>query len=47
MQLKGVGQKRAEVLGRLSVHTDYDLITLYPRRYIDKSQVVPISQLAQ
>lgn len=47
MQLKGVGQKRAEALGRLSVHTDYDLITLYPRRYIDKSQVVPINQLAQ
>ena len=47
MQLKGVGQKRGEALKRLGIHTDYDLVTYYPRRYVDKSEVVPIIKLAQ
>ena len=35
--LKGVGEKRANQLARLGLHTLWDLVTFYPRRYIDYS----------
>ena len=35
--LKGVGEKRAAQLGKLGISTVEDLITFYPRRYIDYS----------
>lgn len=32
-QLKGIGEKTAALLGRLSVYTVKDLVGLYPRAY--------------
>ncbi len=44
--LKGVGDKRAEVLHRLGIHTAGDLLYHVPTRYEDASTIVPISALA-
>ena len=45
--LSGVGPKRAELLRReLGLETLSDLIHLYPFRYIDRSGIVPIAQVA-
>ncbi len=41
--LKGVGEKRAQQLYRLGVHTVNDLLYLLPRRYIDFSQYYQVS----
>lgn len=41
--LKGVGEKRAAMLGKLGVHTLGDLLTLYPRAYEDWNSVIPIA----
>ncbi|MGB9741995.1 MAG: ATP-dependent DNA helicase RecG [candidate division WOR-3 bacterium] len=43
--LKGIGPKRAQQFARLGVETVRDLLFLVPRRYLDRSQVLPISQL--
>jgi ATP-dependent DNA helicase RecG len=46
--LKGVGPQKAEVLqGELNVFTAFDIIRLFPFRYIDKSIVSVISQLTE
>ena len=45
--LGGVGPKRAELLRReLGIETLSDLIHLYPFRYIDRSGITPIAQVA-
>lgn len=44
-ELKGVGDELAKKLAILGVKTVGDLITNYPRRYEDYSQVIPIKQL--
>jgi ATP-dependent DNA helicase RecG len=44
--LKGVGDKRAEALHRLGIHTAGDLLYHVPYRYEDASTIVPISALA-
>ena len=41
--LKGVGEKRAELLHKLGVNTFYDLFYLFPRRYIDYSSPVELA----
>ena len=33
--LKGVGAKRAEALNKAGIFTIYDLLTYFPRNYID------------
>lgn len=44
--LKGVGPKRANLLAKeLEIKTVEDLIHFYPFRHIDRSTVVPISQI--
>jgi len=44
--LKGVGPNRADLLRKeLGIHTFQDLINLFPRRYIDRSQFYKINQL--
>lgn len=43
--LKGVGDKRAEQLAHLGVHTVEDLLYLFPRRYDDYSRLCTIRQL--
>ncbi|MFH1609095.1 MAG: hypothetical protein ABID40_00500, partial [Candidatus Bipolaricaulota bacterium] len=41
----GVGKKRAELLGRLGIRTLEDLLTFFPRRLEDRSQLRPIAQV--
>ncbi len=40
--LKGVGEKRAAMLGKLGIFTLWDLLTFYPRVYEDWSKIIPI-----
>ncbi|MGQ0640362.1 MAG: ATP-dependent DNA helicase RecG [Gemmatimonadaceae bacterium] len=44
--LKGVGDKRADALHRLGIHTAGDLLYHVPYRYEDASTIVPIAALA-
>ncbi|HEY4322128.1 MAG TPA: ATP-dependent DNA helicase RecG [Gemmatimonadales bacterium] len=41
--LKGIGEKRAEVLARLGVHSVQDLLYHIPHRYIDASTLTPMA----
>lgn len=43
--LSGVGPKRAEALKSVGVETVEDLLYYFPRRYLDRSTVMPISQV--
>src|SRR4051795_1059127 len=40
--LKGIGERRAESLGRLGIRTARDLLWHLPHRYIDASTVTPL-----
>lgn len=44
-RLPGVGAKRAEDFRKLGVETIGDLLTLWPRRYIDRTRITPIGEL--
>ncbi len=44
-QVKSVGEKRAAALGEIGIETVLDLVTHYPRRYIDRSKRLPIAGL--
>ena len=43
--LKGVGPKRAELLGRLGLFATHDLLYFLPRDYQDRSQITPIKDV--
>jgi ATP-dependent DNA helicase RecG len=43
--LKGIGPRRAEALEKIGIKTVYDLLFHVPRRYLDRSMVVSISDL--
>ncbi|MCX5716109.1 MAG: hypothetical protein NTV07_04505 [Candidatus Omnitrophica bacterium] len=43
--MKGVGPKRAQVLGRLGLSTVEDLLYNLPARYEDRSNFTPISRI--
>ncbi|HEX2038327.1 MAG TPA: ATP-dependent DNA helicase RecG [Acidimicrobiales bacterium] len=44
-ELRGVGAKRADALEELGVESVLDLLTHYPRRYVDRTTQVPIGSL--
>jgi ATP-dependent DNA helicase RecG len=44
-QLRHIGPKRTEALLSLGLETVFDLLTLYPRRYIDRTRRVDLSDL--
>jgi len=44
-ELRGVGPRKAEALRALDVETVLDLLTLYPRRYIDRTHETTIVSL--
>jgi ATP-dependent DNA helicase RecG len=43
--IKGIGPKRLKLLNRLGVFSDTDLLNYFPRRYEDRSQIVPLAFL--
>jgi ATP-dependent DNA helicase RecG len=43
--LKGVGPKRAALLARLGVRTVGDALQFFPRKYVDRGDVVPVAHL--
>jgi ATP-dependent DNA helicase RecG len=43
--IKGVGPETAKKLAKLGVETVYDLLTFWPRRYDDYSEVLPIKEI--
>ncbi len=45
--LKGVGERARQELGELGIESVLDLVTHYPRRYIDGTRLVPIADLAE
>ena len=44
-QLRHVGEKRLAALASLGIEDVFDLLTLYPRRYIDRTKRVDLSDL--
>ena len=44
-ELKGVGDRSAEALARMGVRTVLDLLTWYPRRYIDRTNQASLAEL--
>ncbi|MGC9365222.1 MAG: ATP-dependent DNA helicase RecG [Fidelibacterota bacterium] len=43
--VKGIGPKRAEVLGKSGITTFRDLLYHFPRRYLDRRTITPIAKL--
>lgn len=43
--IKGVGEKRAQLLSKLGIYTLYDLVHFYPRTYIDMSVLTEIKDI--
>lgn len=43
-ELRGVGKKRAEALYALDIYNIHDLLTYYPRRYIDRTEQHSIAE---
>ncbi|HEY5265207.1 MAG TPA: ATP-dependent DNA helicase RecG [Acidimicrobiales bacterium] len=44
-RLRHIGEKRTEALASLGIDNVFDLITVYPRRYIDRTKRVDLSDL--
>ena len=44
-QLKGIGPKLQETLGRLGIFRLLDLLIHLPTRYQDRSQLIPLGEL--
>ncbi|MFN3344139.1 MAG: ATP-dependent DNA helicase RecG [Chloroherpetonaceae bacterium] len=47
MYLKGVGPKRAELFYKQNIRTFEELLTLFPRRYLDKTAIKSIASLRE
>ncbi len=43
--LKGIGPRRAAVLHRYGIRTIFDLLSFFPRKYVDRSDIVNLNQL--
>ena len=46
-RLKGVGPKHVEALEEMGIRTILDLVTFYPRRYIDRTNQAAIADLVE
>ncbi len=44
--VRGIGPRTAQLLEKLGLNTIHDLITFFPRRYVDYSLLKPINRLA-
>lgn len=45
-QLRHVGEKRQKALAAIGIESVFDLLTTYPRRYLDRTRRVDVSELA-
>jgi ATP-dependent DNA helicase RecG len=45
-RLRGVGPKRAEALAKVGVRSVLDLLTYYPRRYVDRTREAHVADLS-
>jgi ATP-dependent DNA helicase RecG len=43
--LRHIGQRRAAALASMEIHSVFDLLTTYPRRYLDRTRRVDLSDL--
>ena len=43
--ITGIGEKRAALYHKLGINSVYDLLTFYPRDYVDFNSPIPINQL--
>jgi len=43
--LKGIGDKRAELLRKIGIVSVYDLLTFFPRKYLDRKRIDRIANL--
>lgn len=46
VQIKGLGEKKAELFRKLGIETVYDMLTYYPRGYEDRTKIVQIKEVA-
>ncbi len=44
-ELKNVGDRRRESLASIGIETIFDLLTVYPRRHVDRTRQVDLSDL--
>jgi len=44
-RLRNIGEKRTAALGSMGIDNIFDLLTWYPRRYIDRTKRVDLSDL--
>jgi len=44
-QLRNIGEKRTQALASLGIDNVFDLLTVYPRRYLDRTKRVDLSDL--
>lgn len=44
--IKGIGPKRVSVLNKNGIESDWDLLEFFPRKYLDRSNIVPISEVS-
>ena len=42
--IKGIGEKKAQALNKLGVFSLRDLVSFFPRKYEDRSEIKPISR---
>jgi ATP-dependent DNA helicase RecG len=45
-QLRNVGEKRAAALATMGIENVFDLLTIYPRRYVDRTKRIDLSDLS-
>ena len=43
--LKGVGPQRANILNQNNIYTVEDIIRYYPRKYLDRTNIIPIGRV--
>jgi ATP-dependent DNA helicase RecG len=45
--IKGIGPKRAALLNKYGIKSFWDLIEYFPRRYLDRSRILPLDKLSK
>jgi ATP-dependent DNA helicase RecG len=43
--IKGIGPRRAEILYKNGIKTVNDLLNFFPRKYVDRSNIIPLNKL--